>query len=922
MEKDYKSTLLMMNTAFGMKANLPNKEPEILNKWEEEHLYEQRLAKNKDNQPFILHDGPPYANNSIHVGHAMNKILKDFILRYKSMKGFYCPYIPGWDTHGLPIETALTTKEKVNRKAMDVADFRDLCYKYALKQVDIQKGQFRRLGVLADWEHPYLTLDKEFEAEQIRVFAKMAEKGLIFKGLKPVYWSPSSESAFAKAEIEYKDVKATTIYLAFKVVDGKGVLDKGDEIVIWTTTPWTIPANLAVSANPDFDYSLIELDGRRLLVAKELVENFVKLMGDVPYKELKIIKGRKLEYIMYSHPLFGDNKLCPVILGHHVTLDAGTGLVHTAPGHGEDDFNVGKVYHLDNFCPVDGRGYMTSEAGEFAGMFYNDANDAIIKKLEETGILLHKQDIVHSYPHDWRTKKPIIFRTTPQWFASIEALKDDMMKAIKEVKWIPSWGEVRLGNMVKDRGEWCISRQRAWGVPIPVFYAEDGEPILDQEVMSHIADLFKEHGSQIWFRKEAKELLPKGYTNPHSPNGIFVKEKDIMDVWFDSGSSHHGVMVARGLGYPADLYLEGADQYRGWFNSSLSTGVAMTKKAPYKMVISHGFTLDGQGNKMSKSLGNTIDPQEVCKKYGADILRLWVASCEYTADVRISDQILNQNSEAYRKIRNTFRFLLGNLSDYDDKVNRVSYDELGEVDQYMECCLNNYLENVYKAYDNFEFDEVYRQTLNYLTNTLSAFYLDFTKDILYIESRDDLARRSIQTVFFDNLNALVRVLTPLIPYTCEEIYSNMVNVDKEESVYLLNMVEVVKHDNSAELLEKYQKIMAFRDDVLKAIEEARNEKIIGKSLSAKLVIKPSKETKQLLDSVKADLKTMFIVSELVITDEDIKGLEFESGTIQVTAKEGIICKRCWQVVDHVNEDGICERCAKVVKKLEENNGNN
>lgn len=918
MEKDYKNTLLMMNTAFSMKANLPNKEPETLKKWDDMDLYQKVLIKNKDNEPFILHDGPPYANGSIHVGHAMNKILKDFIIRYKTMNGYYCPYIPGWDTHGLPIETALTTKEKVNRKAMDVADFRDLCYQYALKQVEIQKGQFKRLGVMGDWKNPYITLTKDFECEQIKIFAKMAEKGLIFKGLKPVYWSPSSESALAEAEIEYKDVSATTIYLAFKVVDGKGVLEQGDEIVIWTTTPWTIPANLAVSANPEFEYSLILVNGRKLLVAKELVNNFINLLGNPDYQELKTIKGRKLEYVTYEHPLFGLNKICPIILGNHVTLDAGTGLVHTAPGHGEDDFNVGRAYGLENLCPVDGRGFMTSEAGEFEGMFYEKANTAIIEKLEQTGHLLHKEDIIHSYPHDWRTKKPIIFRTTPQWFASIEGLKEDMMKAISDVKWIPSWGEIRLGNMVKDRKDWCISRQRAWGVPIPVFYAEDGEAILDPVIMEHIAELFKQHGSQIWFRSEAKDLLPEGYTNPHSPNGIFTKEKDIMDVWFDSGSSHHGVLKARGLNYPADLYLEGSDQYRGWFNSSLSTGVAMTGKAPYKICISHGFTLDGNGNKMSKSLGNSVDPQDVCKKYGADILRLWVASIEYTADVRIGNQILNQNAEAYRKIRNTFRFLLGNLSDYNDNIDRVPYEKLSEVDQYMECSLNQFLENAYKAYDNFEFAEVYRLTLNYIANTLSAFYLDFTKDILYIEYKNDIARRSIQTVFFDNLNALVRLLTPLIPYTTEEVYSFMENIDnKQESVYLLDMVKVNHFENENELLFKYQKFMSFRTDVLKAIEEARNNKIIGKSLNAKLVIKPSEDTKELLASIKSDLKTIFIVSELVITDENIEGIEFESATIQVTAKEGIICKRCWQVVNEVNEDGICDRCAKVIAKIEE-----
>ncbi len=921
MGKDYKNTLKMMNTEFSMKANLPLREPEILKKWEDMNLYEKVLEKNKDNKPFVLHDGPPYANGSIHVGHAMNKILKDFVIRYKTMSGFYSPYIPGWDTHGLPIETALVKKEKVNRKTMDVADFRDLCYQYALKQVSIQKEQFKRLGVMGDWKNPYLTLDKEFEAEQIKVFAKMAKDGYIYKGLKPVYWSPSSESALAEAEIEYYDVKATTIYLAFKVANGKNILSTNDEVVIWTTTPWTIPANLAVCVNPLFDYVLLKSNDRNFVVAKELQEGFLKLINCDNAEVLKVIKGSDLEYVTYYHPL--NHRECPIILGNHVTLDAGTGLVHTAPGHGEDDFIAGKAYHLDILCPVDSKGYMTEEAGEFAGMFYEEANDAIIKRLEEVHSLLHKNEIVHSYPHDWRTKKPIIFRATPQWFASIEGLKDDMMKAIHDVKWVPSWGETRLGNMIKDREEWCISRQRAWGVPIPVFYAEDGTAILDQEIMEHISELFREHGSAIWFRSEAKDLLPKGYTNIHSPNGKFTKETDIMDVWFDSGSSHHGVLLARGIPYPADVYLEGCDQYRGWFNSSLSTSVAMTKQAPYKTVISHGFTLDGAGNKMSKSLGNSVDPQEVCKKYGADILRLWVASVEYTQDVRISDAILNQCAEGYRKIRNTFRFLLGNLSDFDPNKDIVPYEKMLEIDQYMECMLSEWINKVRDAYESYQFDEVYRLSLNYMSNQLSAFYLDFTKDILYIESLNNPLRRSIQTVFYDHLTTLVRYLTPIIPFTTEEVYNNMLKgniVLKDElsleSVYLTNLPLAKEYKNSQELLNKYQEFMVFRNDVLKAIEMARNEKIIGKSMNAKLVVYPNDKTRKLLENIHTDFKTVFIVSEFVISDKDIPGLSFDSGKISVTAREGVICERCWQVVDHVNDDGICSRCESVLKEEE------
>jgi len=920
MARDYKDTLLMMNTEFSMKANLPLKEPEMVEKWNNNHIYEKALEQNKGNNAYILHDGPPYANGAIHIGHALNKILKDIIVRYKTMQGFYSPYIPGWDTHGLPIENAMTKALKVNRKEIETVAFRQMCRDYALKQVAGQKEGFKRLGVLGDWENPYLTLAPQFEAEQLKVFAKMASRGLIYKGLKPVYWSPSSESALAEAEIEYHDVSGESIYLAFKVVDGKGVLDNDTEVVIWTTTPWTIPANLAVSVNPLFEYEVIECEnGRKIVLAKELKETVLKEFGYENTKVLKEVKGQDLEYITYENPM---GRICPIILGNHVTLDAGTGLVHTAPGFGEDDFNVGKQYGLEIFAPVDSKGFLTEDCNEFGGLFYEAANPVIIESLEQRGILLCKKTIVHSYPHDWRTKKPIIFRATPQWFASIEALKEDMLKSISEVNWKPSWGDVRIGNMVKDRKEWCISRQRVWGVPIPVFYCENGEPILDEKVILHVADIVAKEGSDAWFAKEAKELLPEGYTNPNSPNGIFTKEKDIMDVWFDSGSSHHGVLVARNLPYPADLYLEGADQYRGWFNSSLSTGVAMTGKAPYKNIVTHGFVLDGQGNKMSKSLGNTVDPNQVCKQYGADILRLWVASSEYTADVRVSDNIIKQNAEGYRKIRNTFRFLLGNLSDYNNDKDRIEYNQLDEVSQYMESKLNALLDKAYNAYEGLDYDEVYRAVLNYMTNDLSAFYLDFTKDILYIENMNNIARRSIQTVLFDNLNALVRLLTPIIPFTCEEIYSYMKEMGSgldKESAALLRMVQPVKYENSDELLAKYARFMTLRDDVLKAIEEARNNKVIGKSLSSKLVIYPTEEAKQLLKSMKCDLGTVFIVSEFVLSEEDIDAPQYESGKISVTAREGLVCERCWKTVDALDENGLCPRCAEI---LAQNNANN
>lgn len=908
--KDFKYTLLMPKTDFPMRGNLGVNELPIQKKWDDLNIYEKVVKKNEGKEPFYLHDGPPYANGNIHLGHALNKILKDFIIRYKTMNGFYSPYQPGWDTHGLPIEQALTKNKKVNRKEMSVAAFRTLCEKYALEQIEMQKTGFRRLGILGDWNDPYITLTHDFEAEQIRCFGKMAARGLIFKGLKPVYWSPSSETALAEAEIEYKDVSATSIYVAFKVVDGKGILSCDDELVIWTTTPWTIPANLAICAGPLFEYALVKVENRKFVVAKELVESCAKAIGWESYEIVKTFNGECLEGVTYLHKLF--NRTSPVILGDHVTLESGTGLVHTAPGHGEDDFIVGKKYGLDVLCPVDSRGFMTEEALEFAGMFYEKANDEIIKRLEEEKMLLKSYSFMHSYPHDWRTGKPIIFRATPQWFASIDKFKEDILKAIKTVTWYPAWGEVRLANMIKDRQDWCISRQRVWGVPIPVFYAEDGTAILDQDVINHVADLYEEYGSNIWFEKDAKELLPEGYTHPGSPNGLFTKETDIMDVWFDSGTSHHGALLKKYGTCFADVYLEGSDQYRGWFNSSLITSVALENKAPYKTIISHGFTLDGQGRKMSKSLGNTIDPLAVCNEFGADILRLWVSSVAYQSDVPISKELLKQISESYRKIRNTLRFLLANIFDFDPKTDKVAYENLGEVDKYIMCQLNNVVKDVHKAYNIYEFDTVYRSILNFLTNDLSAFYLDFTKDILYIDAANSSNRRNIQTVFYNCLEALTTLLTPILPHTMEEVYGYMPG-EKKESIYLCDMVQVEEYKDSAELINKFNKFMELRNDVLKALEEARNEKIIGKSLNAHLVICPTKEVNETLKGLNSNLSQLFIVSKCEIVNELNDGKVFASGKIKVSKAEGNTCARCWQIVDSVSDDCLCERCQKIVK---------
>ncbi|MBA4537591.1 isoleucine--tRNA ligase [Bacillus aquiflavi] len=915
---DYKDTLLMPKTEFPMRGNLPKREPEIQAKWEKIGIYQKVQERTKDRPKYILHDGPPFANGNIHIGHALNKILKDFIVRYKSMSGYCAPYVPGWDTHGLPIEQVLTNKG-VKRKEMSVAEFRKLCEEYAYGQIVNQRESFKRLGVRGDWENPYITLKPEYEAQQIKVFGEMAKKGYIYKGLKPIYWSPSSESALAEAEIEYKDKRSPSIYVAFNVKDGKGVLDPDTKIVIWTTTPWTIPANLGISVHPELIYVVVKVQGQKYVVAEDLLEAVSTEVGWENVSIEKTLKGSELEHIIAQHPLYERDSL--VMLGEHVTTEAGTGCVHTAPGHGEDDFYVGQKYGLDVLCPVDEKGYMTKEAPGFEGLFYDAANKPITEKLDEVGALLKLSFITHSYPHDWRSKKPIIFRATSQWFASIKDFRDKLLSVIKDTKFVPAWGETRLYNMVRDRGDWCISRQRAWGVPLPIFYGEDGEPIINDETIEHISNLFREHGSNIWFEKSAKELLPEGFTHPSSPNGEFEKETDIMDVWFDSGSSHQAVLVEReDLQRPADLYLEGSDQYRGWFNSSLSTAVAVTNKAPYKGVLSHGFTLDGQGRKMSKSLGNVIDPAKVTKQLGADILRLWVASVDYQGDVRVSDAILKQVAEVYRKIRNTFRFLLGNLADFEPSIHSIEYNKLREVDQFMLIKLNNLVKRVDHSYDQFDFASIYHAINNFCTLDLSAFYLDFAKDVLYIEAKNNFERRAMQTVIYECLIVLTKLVTPILPHTADEVWQYIPEV-KEKSVQLTDFPEEKEFPNEKELLEKWTAILTLRDDVLKALEEARNEKLIGKSLTAKVTLYVNEKTKNLLDSISESLKQLFIVSDLEIagTIEEAPeyALKLDHAAVVVSKAEGETCARCWVVTPHVGQDQdhptLCPRCATVVK---------
>lgn len=910
-KKNYKDTLLMPKTDFPMRGNLGKKEPGIQEAWENEALYEHVLKKNEGKPLYVLHDGPPYANGSIHSGTAMNKVLKDFVVRYKNMAGFKAPYIPGWDTHGLPIENALSKSKKVDRKTMSIPEFRERCKDYALDQVDVQREQFKRLGVLGQWDEPYLTLNQKYEAAQVRMFGEMVEKGLIYKGLKPVYWSPSSESALAEAEIEYHDVASPSIYVAMPIKKTKGVLPKNTEFLIWTTTPWTIPANMAIAVGNDLEYALVKADGNRLLLmARDLVDALKDILGYEKFDVQRTMFGWELEGLSYVHPLY--DRESPVILGDHVTVEEGTGLVHTAPGHGEEDFIVGKKYGLDVYCPVDSKGFMTEEAGErFSGLFVDDCNGEVIKALEEKDVLLNVNEITHSYPHDWRTKKPVIFRATSQWFASIEELKDDILKEIQTVKWYPSWGDVRLSNMIKDRDSWCISRQRTWGVPIPAFYTEKGTAFLDKEVIDHIADIFEEEGTNAWFEKTAQELLPDGFTHPDSPNGVFEKETDIMDVWFDSGSSHHGALIELGQPYPADLYLEGSDQYRGWFNSSLITGVATQGEAPYKTLVSHGFVLDGEGRKMSKSLGNVVDPNKIINRLGADIFRMWVASVDYQSDVRLSDHLIKQVAESYRKIRNTVKFMLGNLNDFNHENDRVPYAELGEVDRYMVQKANHLVEEALAAYDRFSFDDVYRKT-TYFVTMLSSFYLDYAKDILYIESKDNPVRRSVQTVLYDVLNTILKLLAPIIPHTTSEAYGYIPNKEADD-VYLTDMPDVIETDT--ELLAKYDRFMSVREEVLKALETARNNKVIGKSLNAHVVLFPKSDVADLLTSIDADLAQLFIVSKLEVKTEGFGAIKGENMSIDVLPAEGIKCERCWRVVDHVHEeDGLCERCHAVVNE--------
>lgn len=907
---DYKDTLQMPKTSFEMRGNLAKKEPGIQQHWQEEHLYEKMLDKREGCESYVLHDGPPYANGDIHLGHAMNKVLKDVIVKSKFMEGYKVPYIPGWDTHGLPIETAVT-KLGYDRKKIGIAEFRKICYDYALEQVERQKKGFLSLGSIGDYDHPYITLQPKFEARQIEIFGKMATDGLIYQGLKPVYWSPSSESALAEAEVEYKDVTSPTIFVKFQVKDGKGVLNQDDNLVIWTTTPWTIPANLGISVHPRFEYVRVATEKGNLIVLATLVESLMKQFGIENYTVGEMFKGKNLEYITAYHPLYPEVESL-VMVGEHVTDDSGTGLVHTAPGFGMDDFMIGKQYNLPVYVNVDEQGRMMEDCGErLAGKTVDDANQVVIDWLTEEDKLLAREDIVHSYPHDWRTKKPIIFRATTQWFASIDKIRDQLLEQIHSVKWTPSWGEGRMHNMISDRSDWCISRQRAWGVPIPIIYAEDGTPLMEEAIFNHVAELIAKEGSNIWFEKEAKDLLPEGYTSEHSPNGIFTKETDTMDVWFDSGSSHTGAMMERGIGYPADLYFEGSDQYRGWFNSSLIVGTAIHGRSPYKAVLSHGFVMDENGKKMSKSQWNAMAPSEITTKYGADILRLWACSVDYQADCSMGNKILKQVSDTYRKVRNTFRFLLANLDENTFTAqDLLDVNTLARSNRYILTLLDEAVDTCTKAYDEFRFADVVTTLTTLMTNELSSYYLDYTKDILYCDQKDSRARQEVQTVLYIAASMLTRLWAPILAHTTEEI-NNLMKFD-EESIHLARFEKSGLSVEDPTLKEDMAKALTMRKDVLKALEESKQAGQLKKSNEAALKININEEDRKQIESVIDNLAQWLMVSRVEFTQDELKA--YEACQVAVEKAAGHVCPRCWNYTESEHEDGLCDRCAAVLEK--------
>ncbi len=927
---EYKDTLNLPKTKFKMKANLAKEEPKLLKYWEEEKIYKKICEKKRDLKKYILHDGPPYANGNIHIGTAYNKILKDIIPKYKSMKGFNARYVPGWDTHGLPIEFQVTKDMKVNIDEIEPVELRNKCNEYAHHFIDVQKKEFKRLGVMGEWENPYLTLNPKYEAEQIKVFGEMFESGYIYKGLKPVYWCASCETALAAAEIEYHDKESSSIFVRFPVKDNLNHIfsqyrDVDTFVVIWTTTPWTIPGNMAIALNPEIDYSLIKTEKGNLILAATLVKQVMDEIGISDYQVLETVKGKALEGVKCKHPIFDRDSI--IILGNHVLLDEGTGCVHTAPGHGQEDYEIGIKYKIPIFTTLDSKGRFNDKTGKFQGLTYKEGNTAVIKELNENGTLLKVGKIAHSYPHCWRCKKPVVFRATEQWFVSIEAFRDLALSKIKKVQWIPEWGEEKISGMVGNRTDWCISRQRVWGVPIPVFYCKNCHKIIvNKETIQSVRTMFLEKGSDSWFCTSAKDILPEDFKCPYCSGSEFNKETDIMDVWFDSGCSHAAVLKQRDtLHWPADLYLEGTDQHRGWFQTSLLTSIATFKEAPYKTVLTHGFIVDGKGKKMSKSIGNVIAPREIIEKYGADILRLWVASSDYKTDIRISPKILDQLVEIYRRIRNTARFILGNLKDFQPQNDIIPYEQLSELDQLILNNFENMKLKVSKYYEEFEFHSLYHEIHNFCSVDLSSFYLDIIKDKLYTAYIGSLERRACQTVLYIILSNLVKLIAPVLSFTAEEIWQHLREIqDIEESIFFAAWPEICEKYKNKKLEQKWDKVLKIRKDVLKALEIKRGEGFIGNSLEAHVnIYSDDKDIYDYLLTFKNQLNVLFIVSKVEIFYKEkinvlnaLKGIEVPEINIVVEKAFGEKCERCWCYSEYVGKDikypTICKKCADVM----------
>ena len=917
---DYNKTINLPKTEFPMRAGLPAREPAMLERWQEMDLYHELLKKNEGKPRYALHDGPPFSNGALHMGHALNKSIKDFMVRSAAMRGYYTPYIPGWDNHGMPIESAIIKKNKLNRKKMSVPEFRSACHEFAQHYVDVQREGFKRMGVIGDWEHPYLTMDPGFEAEEVKVFGAMYKKGVIYKGLKPVYWCPHDETALAEAEIEYQDDPVTTVYVKFPMHDDQGKLGAYDKdklfFVIWTTTIWTLPGNLAIALHPRDSYALVKADGGEVyIMAEALVEKVMKVGGVENYEIVETHPGSFFENMLADHPFLP--KTSRLVNAEYVTMDSGTGCVHTAPGFGADDYQTCKRYGMEMVVPVDDRGRHTDYAGKYAGMSTDESNPVILADMKESGALFASEDIVHSYPHCWRCKHPIIFRATPQWFCSVDAFKDDAVAATENVRWIPGWGKDRMISMIQERADWCISRQRRWGLPIPVFYCEDcGKPVCDDATIEAVSKLFAAEGSNAWYEKEAADILPAGYKCPHCGGVHFTKEEDTLDGWFDSGSTHFASMKKDQGFWPATVYMEGLDQYRGWFQSSLLTAVgAMGQGAPFQECVTHGWTVDGEGKAMHKSLGNGVDPADIFKKFGADMIRLWAGSADYHADVRCSDNIFKQLSQSYLKFRNTARYCLGNLDGFNAN-DLVKPQEMLELDRWAVTRLNALIQRCEAAYQNYEFHVVSHAVNDFCVVELSSFYLDIIKDRLYCEETNGLPRRSAQTALWLILDTMTKIFAPILAFTCDEIWQAMPHRDGDDprNVLLNEMNKpFAEYALGEDAMAAWDKLVKVRDTVNGALETARNEKKIGKSLEAKVDLTVPQElaNQKFMDA--DELADLLIVSQVrVSTGTEIK--------VNVEPAQGAKCERCWKILPSVGKDGehpaLCARCAGVVRKLD------